>query len=118
MLDFVIANDIRNALQSERHHIEWFRFNHCNAYTTMGALVNVTIGNDEYFVLPIMSYETVVGFVYERVVYEIGKYSQTTSKQMTQICKAYFSDYDRIFMKKGIADTVLCRVSGVNSKNY
>ena len=96
MLDFVIANDIRNALQNERRHIEWFRFNHCNAYTAMGALVNVTIGNNEYFVLPIMSYETVVGFVYERIVYEIGKYSRTTSKQMTQICNTYFSEYERI----------------------
>lgn len=100
MLDFIVANDIRNQLQSERHHIEWFRFNHCNAYTTMGALVSVTIGNDEYFVLPIMSYETVVGFVYDNIVYEIGKYSQTTSKQFTQICNTYFSNCDRIFYEK------------------
>lgn len=54
MLDFVIANDIRNALQSKRRHI----------------------------------------------VYEIGKYSRTTSKQVTQICKIYFSDYERVFMEK------------------
>lgn len=100
MLDFVIANDIRNALQSKRRHIEWFRFNHCNAYTTEGALVNVTIGNNEYFVMPIMSYETVVAFVYNHIVYEIGKYSRTTSKQVTQICNTYFSDYERIFMEK------------------
>lgn len=100
MLDFIVANDIINSLQSNRHNIEWIRFNHCNAYTTMGALVNVTIGNDEYYVLPIKSYETVVGFVYERTVYEIGKYSRTTSKQFTQICNTYFSNYVRIYMEK------------------
>lgn len=100
MLDYIVANDIINSLQSKRHIIEWVRFNHCNAYTTAGALVNVTIGNDEFYVLPIMSYTTVVGFWYDGTVYEIGKYSRTTSKQFTQICNAYFSNYDRIYMEK------------------
>ena len=100
MLDYIVANDIINSLQSKSHIIEWVRFNHCNAYTTAGALVNVTIGNDEFYVLPIMSYTTVVGFWYDNVVYEIGKYSHTTSKQFTQICNTNFSGYERIYMEK------------------
>lgn len=100
MLDFIVANDIINGLQAMRPRIEWVKFNYCNAYTTAGALVKIIVGNDEYNVLPIMSYTTVVGFFYDGVVYEIGKYSRTTSKQFTQICNAYFSSYERIYMEK------------------
>ena len=97
MLDIIVANDIRNALQCMRTSIEWVRFNYCNAYTTNGSFVEVIIGNDVYNVLPILSYTTVVGFFYDGIVYEIGKYSRTTSKQFTQICNTYFSDYERIY---------------------
>lgn len=100
MLDYVVANDIVNALQGMRGSIDWVQFNHCNAYTTGGAIERVIIGETEYFVQPIMSYSTIVGFVHECVVYEIGKYSRTTSKQFTQICNTYFSEYDRIYMEK------------------
>lgn len=100
MLNSILANDIVNALQTKRFDIDWVRFNYCNAYTTEGALIEITIGNDDYYVLPILSYTTVVGFAYNGVVYEIGKYSRTTSKQFTQICNAYFSDYDRVYMEK------------------
>ena len=74
MLNSIVANDIRNSLQSMRMNIDWVKFNYCNAYTTEGALVEITIGNDNYYVLPILSYTTVVGFAYNGVVYEIGKY--------------------------------------------
>ena len=100
MLNSILANDIVNALQAKRFDIDWVRFNYCNAYTTAGALIEITIGNEDYYVLPIMSYTTIVGFVYNNVVYEVGKYSRTTSKQFTQICNAYFSDYDRVYMEK------------------
>lgn len=100
MLNSIVANDIRNGLQCMRSNIHWVRFNYCNAYTTGGALIEVTIGNDDYYVLPIMSYTTVVGFAYNGVVYEIGKYSRTTSKQFTQICNTYFSDYKRTYIEK------------------
>lgn len=100
MLNSIVANDIRNSLQSMRMNIDWVKFNYCNAYTTEGALVEITIGNDNYYVLPILSYTTVVGFAYNGVVYEIGKYSRTTSKQFTQICNTYFSNYDRIYIEK------------------
>ena len=100
MLDYIVANDIIKDLQSKRLDIEWVRFNHCNAYTTAGALVNATIGNDEFYVLPIMSYTTVVGFWYDGTVYEIGKYSRTTSKQFTQICNTLFFFFSRIYMEK------------------
>lgn len=100
MLNSILVNDIVNALQAKRFDIDWVRFNYCNAYTTEGALIEITIGNEDYYVQPIMSYTTVVGFAYNEVVYEIGKYSRTTSKQFTQICNTYFSDYDRIYMEK------------------
>ena len=100
MLNSIVANDIRNALQCDRMNIDWVRFNYCNAYTTGGALVEVTIGNDDYYVMPILSYTTVVGFVYDGVVYEIGKYSRTTSKQFTQICNSLYYNCERVFIDR------------------
>lgn len=100
VLNSILANDIVNALQSKRFDIDWVRFNYCNAYTTAGALIEITIGNDDYYVLPIMSYTTIVGFVYNGVAYEVGKYSRTTSKQFTQICNTYFPHCDRTYVEK------------------
>ena len=56
--------------------------------------------NDHYIIL-FKSYNTIVGFVdcTESIFYEIGKYSKTTSKQMTQIYNMLFSaDYTRVFV--------------------
>lgn len=100
MLNCILANDIVNGLQIKSFDIDWVRFNYCNAYTTAGALIGITIGNEEYYVLPIMSYTTIVGFVYNNVVYEVGKYSRTTSKQFTQICNTYFPDYKRTYIER------------------
>ena len=100
MLDFVVANDIRNALQSENETIPWVQFRHCNAYTTGYHDICVTVNGKVYNVIPIKSYSTIVGFVHMSDVYEIGKYSRTTSKQMTRICNTYFSDCDRVFYEK------------------
>ena len=48
----------------------------------------------------IKSYNTIVGIVddQEADFFEIGKYSRTTSKQMTQIYNSRFSDCDRKFI--------------------
>lgn len=48
----------------------------------------------------IKSYETIVGLVdmEEMKFYEIGKYSPTTSKQITQIHNSMFQDCDRMFI--------------------
>lgn len=103
LLDDVLVNDIRNMLQDM--YIEWHRFNYCQAYTTINKyntreLVKVIIGNTDYYVQPIKSYNTVVGFAYCDQFYEVGKYSQTTSKQVTQIYNKYFSNYDRFYVSR------------------
>jgi hypothetical protein len=108
MLDVITANEIVNALQCKEYNIEWVKDIHLKTFITMDSFVNVTIRNANYWVMPIISFKntnaTVLGFVYERTVYEIGKYSRTTSKQFTQIYNAYFSDnnYDRVYMKKTV----------------
>lgn len=50
---------------------------------------------------PIISYSTCVAIVDEtnKVFYEVGKYSRTTSKQITRIYNELYSDYERVFIK-------------------
>ena len=57
--------------------LKWKRFNKCNAYTARY--------NDQYDL--IRSYTTIVGIVDKsnRMMYELGKWSKTTTKQMTLI---------------------------------
>ena len=98
MLNTIVVNEIVNALQGMRDHIDWIRFNHCNAYTTVSSSFAETIGYDGYYVQPIMSYTTVVGFAHNGIVYEVGKYSRTTSKQFTQIFNTYYPDYKRVYV--------------------
>ena len=95
--DKTLANDIRNQLQSKRNTIQWTQFRSCQAY--IGELTVVTIGNDDYFVHPFRSYETVVAYVDfdTNVLYEVGKYSQTTSKQVTQYYNQVANANERIF---------------------
>ena len=70
----------------------WMQFNHCNAY----------ISNciDNRFFL-IKSYNTIVGIVDDQQgeIFEVGKYSRTTSKQFTQIHNQMFSDCNRFFVE-------------------
>ena len=77
---------------SKRCGICWVQFHKCQAW--------ISDELDERFRL-IKSYHTIVGLVdcKERVVYEIGKYSRTTSKQFTQICNQMFSSYDRKYVE-------------------
>ena len=98
LLDCITILDIRNALSCK--NIDWCQFNYCNAYTTGGALELVVIGDTEYWVQPIKSYNTIVAFAYQGQFYEIGKYSRTTSKQVTQIYNRFFSNYDRFFVDR------------------
>lgn len=106
MLDVTTANDILNALQCKGHNIEWTKDHYLETFITMDAFVNVSIRNDEYWVMPIILFENtnaiILGFVYERTVYEVGKYNRTTSRRFTNIYNAYFSNnnYDRVYMEK------------------
>lgn len=75
----------------------WVRFRTCNAWVARiehRFMVQDTV----CYVIPIKSYETIVGYadILEKKFYEIGHYSVTTSKQMGQIHKALFSDYERV----------------------
>lgn len=71
--------------------IEWHQVGKKNAYVSQ-CLQN------RFFL--IKSYSTIVGIVddQEADFFEIGKYSPTTSKQMTQIYNSRFSDCDRKFI--------------------
>jgi hypothetical protein len=66
--------------------MQWTRFRSCQAWT--GMCMGYTF---------IKSYQTIVAIIDhdERKLYELGKYSQTTSKQVTQIHNSMFRGYDR-----------------------
>lgn len=66
--------------------LAWRQFNHCQAYTATY--------NSKWDI--IKSYSTIVGIVDkdEQVMYELGKWSRTTSKQMTQIHNQLYRSYD------------------------
>lgn len=71
----------------------WTQFNHCNAYIS-------NCINNRFFL--IKSYNTIVGIVddQEAQIFEIGKYSRTTSKQFTQIHRKMFSDCERFYVER------------------
>lgn len=72
--------------------IRWEQFRQCNAY------ISQCLQNRFYL---IKSYSTIVGIVddQEADFFEIGKYSRTTSKQMTQIYNSRFRDCDRHYVE-------------------
>lgn len=81
---------------------KWERFNYCQAYTTNQYLSIRPIGENESInCQPIRSYDTIVGFadISNNIVYEVGKYSQTTSKQFTQICNQKYTGYKRALFR-------------------
>lgn len=98
MLDKRLVNDIRNALQAKKNKISFRQFRSCQAW--IGDGITVTIGNEDFWVVPIMSYETIVGFAEGFQIYEVGKYSRTTSKQFTQICNQVYDNLERIFVER------------------
>jgi len=77
---------------SKKWGICWVQFHKCQAW--------ISDEFDERYRL-IKSYHTIVGLIdcKEHVVYEIGKYSRTTSKQFTQICNQLFRGYDRKYIE-------------------
>mgnify|MGYP000699518218 CR=1 FL=1 len=114
MLDVITANKIGNILQDKMGNLEQIENPYLNTCITMGSFVNVAIRNTDYWVIPIILFKRgygltksmyykgfVLGFVYNRTVYEVGKYSRTSSKQFTHIYNAYFGDkYDRVYIEK------------------
>ena len=52
-------------------------------------------------VYAVISYGTVVGFIYpdEKRLYEYGKYTKTTSCQITKIMRDWYRGYERVLVK-------------------
>lgn len=73
-----VADALKTALANEIVKATWTRFHHCNAW------VSSPIYN-RYFA--VKSYSTVVAIIDDQngEMYELGKWSRTTSKQVTQI---------------------------------
>jgi hypothetical protein len=100
MLSNEIANGIVTELQNNINLIEWSRFRHTNAY--IGDFYWVNVDGKDYHILSCRSYNTVVAFVYMGEFYEVGKYSRTTSKQVTQIYNEFNvrNSYSRHFVPR------------------
>ena len=73
---------------SRQYGLKWVQFHKCNAYIS-----DVIDGRYRL----IKSYATIVGIADCDTldIYEIGKYSRTTSKQFSQICNQIFTGYTR-----------------------
>lgn len=87
--------NVINQAAANAYNTKFTRFNYCQAY--IGEKQQLTIDNVTYNYRLVKSYYTITGFVDldNGIFYELGKYSQTTSKQMTQI-------YNQVF--RGICD--------------
>ena len=76
--------------------IHWVRFNSCQAW------VSEPVFNSAYGVMfrLVKSYNTIVGFINMTTseYIELGKWSRTTSKQVTQIYNSLFRSYERKFV--------------------
>lgn len=94
-----LLTEIYKDFNSNIGSYKWNQFRHCNCYTTEDSVIFETSGGVEYL-SPIRSYSTVVGFVNRLTheVFECGKYSQTTSKQFTQMYNALYNGYKRYYV--------------------
>ena len=83
---------IQTARDYANSYNKWVQFRSCQAW--------ISFMLDSRYKL-IKSYKTIVGLVDydEKVVYEIGKYSQTTSKQFTQICNCFYRGFERKYIE-------------------
>lgn len=68
-----------------------------------GVSLDVAVETNSGFikVYAVVSYETVVGFIYpsEETLYEYGKYTSTTSCQITKIMRDWYKGYERVLVK-------------------
>jgi len=94
----IFIETIIKELDRRKDNIEWGRFNYCNAY--IGNTQYIVFGGITYKIIPIKSYNTIVGYYNETedTAYEYGKYSSTTSKQFTQICNQRLGHPNRVLV--------------------
>ena len=72
---------VEDILEStDLNDLDWHRFNHCQAQYSEPFKDFET----DYMIQFFVSYTTVVGVIIDGKFYELGKYSQTTSKQISQ----------------------------------
>ena len=76
----------------------WYQFRSCQAYSSDIICAYDKDGNHIGNYKLFKSYWTIVALVDfdNQVVYRLGKWSQTTSKQTTQFCNQYFPNYKQI----------------------
>ena len=105
MKENTFINQVINYLDERLNRIGFVQFRNCNAYygyepITMYWADEIVGYEREAHVIPIRSYNTIVGFadIDNQVVYEYGKYSRTTSKQFSQICHTRFPNYERVLV--------------------
>lgn len=94
------AREVAAMLTFMKNNIEWTQFKHCNAFIS-ATFERVRLNNGEALtVSAIKSYNTIVAFYdYDsQTLYEVGKYSRTTSKQITQIFRCFFENRSRVFV--------------------
>lgn len=70
----------------------WIQFRHCQAY--FSETIRLPKGSYVLF----KSYSTIVALVDidNQVVYRLGKWSTTTSKQTTQFCNAHYHYFEQV----------------------
>ena len=111
MKENAFVKEIMRQLDERKNKLELVQFRGCSAYVGYEASTMTWTDDEigcehEIRIIPIVSYDTVVGFadVDNEVVYEYGKYTATTSKQFTQICNKRFQRYDRVLVDVSTAD--------------
>jgi len=82
--------EVIHHLDTNKHQIGWEQFEHCNAYLGDTQCIPDETG-EVHKIMPIKSYNTIVGYIdfYDDICYEYGKYSRTTSCQVTRIASDY-----------------------------
>lgn len=88
-------NYLPDAIRSIMNFRNWRRFDYKQAEFT-------NVGRYTLF----KSYNTIVGIAFDGVMYELGKYSRTTSKQVSQFCAKY--GYERQLLERPDAD-IYCK---------
>lgn len=75
------------------------QFKGCNAYASTEEYL--TVDGHPHRVRAIISYDTIVGFVDidHKTLYEYGKYTSTTSCQITKMHCTWFPGYERVLVK-------------------
>lgn len=85
-------------LKNEKLELRYFKG--CEAFVSTDEYVSI---DEEHTikVYAVVSYDTVVGFidVATKTLYEYGKYTATTSCQITKILRDWYKGYERVLVK-------------------